>query len=236
MQRDEEPTNSNSGLELCESMKEKVVAKVYGHEFIIHPNVFNPDFFVGPNFFVECLIKIIKEFHPRHPSLLDIGTGAGYNGIIAVLNGASHATGTEINPHAIQNAKENVQNYNLQKEIILLQSDIFNSLTLYQTFDIIFWNIPFEYTEKSIEELSLIERSLYDPHFTLLDRYLKMAFTYLTPDIGRVFLGYSETYGSMDDFQCIAAKHKMKINCLYQTELFRIVPVKIGFYEIIRID
>jgi methylase of polypeptide subunit release factors len=236
MQKEEELINDKTGQELCESMKEKVMATVCNHEFIIYPNVFNPDFFVGPNFFTECLIKIIKEFYPKHPTLLDVGTGAGYVGILAILNGASHVTSIDINQYAIENAKENVKKYDLEEKIILLQSDIFDSIELGEKFDIIFWNIPFEFTDKPIQELSLIERSMYDPHFSLLDRYLKMAHKYMTPNVGRLFLGYSETYGSMDDFQRIASKHKLKINRLYNTNLFRIITVNIGLYELNKID
>src|SRR5689334_6858926 len=115
-----------SGLELCEVATTKVVANVHNHDFIIHPNVFNPDFFLGPTFFAQSLISIIHEFQPKQPTVLDIGTGAGYYAILAILNGASHVTSTDINNDAIINARENVQKYELEDYITILQSDIFD--------------------------------------------------------------------------------------------------------------
>ncbi|CAF1538653.1 unnamed protein product, partial [Didymodactylos carnosus] len=47
-------------------------------------------------FLGEEVIKLVLEFQMRQPKVLEIGTGAGYMAILAVLNGASHATVEEL--------------------------------------------------------------------------------------------------------------------------------------------
>ncbi|CAF1093523.1 unnamed protein product [Didymodactylos carnosus] len=195
---DEKPAyleRTRNKLEHAKNVQEKFEMRLCSQDFVIYPNVFNPNIFFGTEFLGEEVIKLVLEFQMRQPKVLEIGTGAGYMAILAVLNGASHATGTDINRDALKNAEENVNKYNMQDRITLKHSDVFDALNSNDKYDIIFWNYPFGHVNKPVEELEILERALMDSFYKSLDQYLKSANQYLNPDGGRLFIGFSITAG-----------------------------------------
>ena len=106
------------------------------------------------------------EAVPVGKKMLEIGTGHG--GFISSLyldrpGEIEHIMATDINPKAVANAKVNFSAYNIPAEVRL--SDMFQNLEG-ETFDAIFWNPPYLYTED--EDLSMLERAVGDPDFRTL--------------------------------------------------------------------
>lgn len=53
-------------------------------------------------------LKLLERYISHGHHMLDVGTGSGILAIAAVKLGASHATGIDIDPWSIENAKENI--------------------------------------------------------------------------------------------------------------------------------
>ena len=89
--------------------------------------------------------------------LADVGSGVGtISLIIAYKNEKIKLTAIENNNQYLELAKENILNNNLQKQIKVLNGDIFNiNKDLFNTFDIVVSNPPFykEYKNRSKNEL-----------------------------------------------------------------------------------
>ena len=166
-------------LQSAKNVQDKFEVKLCDEQFVIYPNVFNPNIFFGTEFLAKELIKVVSEFYPRKPRMLEIGTGAGYMSVLAALHGASQVTATDISESALANAKENIDKYEMHDKITLLQSDVFDRINSEEKFDIIFWNHPFGHINKSVNELDILERALLDPFYRSLDTWTKAADGYL---------------------------------------------------------
>lgn len=219
-------------LQLAKNVHDKFEVKLCSHDFMIYPNVFNPNIFFGTEFLARELIEIISEYSEKPVKLLEIGTGAGYLSILAILHGVSHATCTDINNNALQNAKENAIKHNVIDRIIIKYSDVFNELNSNDKFDIIFWNYPFGHINKPIEELELLERALMDPFYRSLENYLKYANDHLIPNRGRLFIGFSITAGYQQVFEEIAKKYNWNVNLRSDLKSDTTPVMQIGIYEL----
>jgi release factor glutamine methyltransferase len=221
-------------LELARNVHEKVQMKLCDQDFIIHPNVFNPNIFFGTEFLAKELIKAVSEFNPKQPRVLEIGTGAGYMTILAILNGASGAVCTDINSDALANAAENIRRFGMEDRIQIKFSDVYDKVNTDEKFDIIFWNYPFGHINKPAEELGMLERALMDPFYRSLDRYVAMADKHLNKDGGRLFVGFSTTAGDQQGFEEIAKKYKWSIALRNELKSSTIPAMQMGFYELSR--
>lgn len=78
---------------------------------------------------------------------------------------------------------------------------------LKQKFDLIYWNFPFGHTDKSIDELNVSERTLFDPGYTSIDKFLRSVRQNLQPHTGRAYLGFSPTIAFFYELINIASKY-----------------------------
>ena len=78
----------------------------------------------------------MEEYSPNNDSFLDYGTGSGILSIAAMSLGAKHATGIDIDKHAIQNAKHNSELNGFNISFYNSNSEILN-----QSFDTVCANI-----------------------------------------------------------------------------------------------
>ena len=128
---------------------------------------------------------------------LEIGTGHGLYACKAALDGAELVVATDINPYAIKNVLLNAKKHNIDKKcaIIAFESDIFNNEKLLNyKFDKILWNIPYVYRDGKtikIEDLTLMEKTCYDPGYQLLERYLSQGKKYLNKG-GKLYIAWSK--------------------------------------------
>lgn len=75
-----------------------------------------------------CIKAIEKNITPKD-KILDIGTGSGILSIAAVLLGAEAAVGVDLDPVAVEVAKENVELNNLSDKISILHGDLVTAVS-----------------------------------------------------------------------------------------------------------
>lgn len=134
---------------------------------------------------VECL---------DHPTIgvtastrvLDYGTGTGFLAVHAALRGAK-VVALDINPDAIACAKFNAERHRVAERIDFRLSDSLQAIGHDEQFDVILAGIPFD----DAETYDILERSMYDPDFTMRRALLERSHTMLTPE-GYILRTYSE--------------------------------------------
>lgn len=175
-----------------------------GHQFTVFPNVFSPAIWGDTKFFLSVLPD------QRDKVFLEIGSGIGAITTLAVFQGARQVTATDINPYAVANTKANLKLHKIHDSVSVLEGDMFEPVQG-QLFDTIFWNIPFSPIDKT--ELTLLEQAIYDPDHSCLKRYLCEGHNYLTPE-GKLLLGFSSSYGSIDLLFKLAKKFNWDIKLI----------------------
>ncbi|AEF96833.1 HemK2/MTQ2 family protein methyltransferase [Methanotorris igneus] len=100
-----------------------------------HPQVYEPA--EDSELLMENLVDV------KNKVVLDVGTGTGIQAINAAKKGAKIVVGVDINPYAIQIAKENaiLNNLELNKKIFFFESDLFENVE--GKFDVILFNAPY---------------------------------------------------------------------------------------------
>ena len=73
-------------------------------------------FGTGAHETTQLCIKQIKKYVKDDTELLDVGCGSGILGIVALMYGAKHAKGTDLDPCAIDASNENLENNNMSKD------------------------------------------------------------------------------------------------------------------------
>ncbi len=61
----------------------------------------------------QLCIRQMKKYVTSETELLDVGTGSGILGILALMFGAKHAVGTDLDPCALDATKENMETNNI---------------------------------------------------------------------------------------------------------------------------
>jgi release factor glutamine methyltransferase len=125
-----------------------------------------------------------QDFSGGH--VLDMGTGSGILAYTVMMNGASQVTAVDINPAAVANARENLQNHEVAMDRVrLVISDLFDAVE--GTFDSIVFNPPYVPGQRELETME--ERAWVggDRGRAVTDRFLDVFTEYLA-DNGEVFL------------------------------------------------
>ncbi len=126
----------------------------------------------------------------RDRTVLEIGTGSGLVALCCLQAKARHVVATDVNPHALENARYNAEMLKLidrleTRRVPLADSSAFAVLQPGERFDLIISNPPWEDQQpKSIDEFAL-----YDQGFRLLDSLLSQLGDHLYPD-GKALLAY----------------------------------------------
>jgi len=225
------------------NIKEKYTVTIYGKEFIIYPGVFSPNIFSSVHVFAILWTKLIERLTPKQ--VLEIGTGAGYNGVLACLTGVvEHVTCTDISQNAVDNTQANIDKYQLNHCMTAIQSSLFDSFGAdnHKKFDLIFWNFPYALSNKSYDEFDEIERTLFDPGYLLFEKYIRSAGEYLTPNSGRVFIGFAPEIGDFKLLCDIALKYGRTVAPIIENDMItssdipanEIPGAVFGIYELIR--
>ncbi|MEM3442357.1 MAG: class I SAM-dependent methyltransferase [Candidatus Bathyarchaeia archaeon] len=147
--------------------------------------------------------------------VLDMGTGCGILGIIAAER-ASEVIAIDINPYAVQCAKENAKINNAANKMFFIQGDLFTPLQIRRIFDLILFNAPYLPIE-SMEKTAWVEyawsgglngRQVIDCFICEAPKYLKKS--------GRVLMMQS-TLSGVDEtlwkFERCGLKSKIITEC-----------------------
>jgi ribosomal protein L11 methyltransferase len=95
----------------------------------------------------QLCIRQIKKFLTPQTELLDVGTGSGILAILALMYGAKHAVGTDLDPCAVEAVAENMEANNIPRESfqmmignIITEKEVQDKVG-YECYDIVVANI-----------------------------------------------------------------------------------------------
>ena len=95
----------------------------------------------------QLVIKQLKNYITPDTELLDVGTGSGILAIIALMLGAKHAFGTDLDENAITASAENMESNNVNPESFqVIQGNIIDDVAImdatgYEKYDVVTANI-----------------------------------------------------------------------------------------------
>lgn len=217
---------TQSVLTQMQKRKRPYKVRVLGHEFAVNPGVFSPRYFRDTEIFAR-MIPV-----ERGDAFLEIGSGTGAIGILAILRGARKALLTGISHEAVSTAKRNVVLHRLEDLVEVRQGDLFGPLKKGERFSKIFWNVPFGYTTR--KSLTLLEGTAFDCRYEHVQKYLVEARAHLLPR-GRIFIGFSSTLGRLDVLAQMAKRAQSKLVMLNQQESREgQLKVKFELFEVLR--
>ena len=182
---------------------------ILGKEFLIYSGVFHPAAWCDITEFInEEVVKVFKwelakkcEDAPFH--FLEVGTGAGYTAIFAALaSQKSKVWATDINGIAVKNTIENAKLHGVDDRLTAVTADLFDHKEIAgKEFDMIYWDFPWwDQHTKPGNELEVLMRSVVDPGYQGLRRYLSQARGYLKKTAS-IFVAFSFTMGSKELFE-----------------------------------
>jgi release factor glutamine methyltransferase len=144
------------------------VVRVLGGTYVVSPEVFNPRLYLTSGFMARH-VRVRPD-----DEVLDMGTGSGIQAVVAARV-ARRVIAVDVNPRAVECARENVSRNRADGVVEVFQSDLFASLPAGSLFDVILFTPP--YLEG--EPLTEFDRALYDPGKSLAKRFFQEAGRYL---------------------------------------------------------
>ncbi len=177
--------------------------EILGRHYVGLPGVFSPVIFSG-DAYLQSKIPLQENI-----TFLEIGPATGYYATHVALNGAKQVVALDISEISVENTKQNAKLHNVEHVVDARVSDVFSALKQNEKFDTIFWDIPQSHTDK--EELSILEKSVFDPNHQLLQKFLSQAKNYLNTN-GKVYLIYSKTHGNEAFFITCTEFYKWNIS------------------------
>lgn len=165
------------------SQKEAYLTQIEGIKMIIQPHVYPSE-----KFRTTCFVLKSLESEFAGKTICDMGCGPGIVGLYAFLKGANKIIQADINPYAVQNAKENIKINEFERNRFdVIASDCFDAVPN-QIFDVIVWNIPFH--SDDIQITNPLMRAYYDPCFSSLSKFLTQIKNYSNQHT-QIFISFS---------------------------------------------
>lgn len=161
--------------------------EVAGTCLTVFRGVFSPAFYSESAFYARNVIKRLRS----GMTYLDLGCGVGLSAILAAEAGAQ-VVALDVNSAAVANTKHNAERAGV--DIDVRASDIFSGLNDAESFDLIFWNVPFAF-RNSDTTLTPLEEAIFDPGYRKNHEFLSQCLDHLRPG-GEVVMGVSSTLGS----------------------------------------
>jgi methylase of polypeptide subunit release factors len=154
-----------------EANQEVIKSQIEGVDLVVFPHVYPSHRFRTTGFVLRNLKNIIKE-----KKICDMGCGPGIVGLYALQNGADRVVQADINPSAVENAKENnaLQGFG-ENRIKTYLSNCFDSIPK-ETFDVIVFNMPYHCDKIKIDDP--LKYAFYDPAFISIKKFLQQAREY----------------------------------------------------------
>ncbi|GAA1234522.1 class I SAM-dependent methyltransferase [Prauserella halophila] len=139
----------------------------------IHPayGVFAPT----RNEYIDLVAATPLPIGDEPPVAFDIGTGTGVLAALLARRGAGEVVATDVNPRAVQCARENIHHLGLADRVGVDESDLWPSS--HQRADLVVCNPPWLPGHPT----STLELGIYDPASTMLNRFLTELPDHLTP-------------------------------------------------------
>ncbi len=117
-----------------------------------------------------------------------MGCGPGIVGLFALHNGADQVVQADINPCAVENARENNTLHGMNEDKIkTYQSNCFDNVPK-EVFDVIVFNMPYHCDKIKIDDP--LKYAFYDPAFVSIKKFLKQAREYSNKET-QIFIAFS---------------------------------------------
>ena len=147
---------------------------VFGRTFVVPPQV-QPITSQAP----LLAQAVLDEVRPQD-RVLDMGTGCGLHGILAAGT-ATEVLAVDVNPYALQAARDNAARNGVADRVQVHESDVFSAVD--GVFDLMVFDPPFRWFVPRTE----LERATADPGYRALTAFFDGLDAHLAPD-GRVLL------------------------------------------------
>lgn len=177
-------------------------------EFLVRPGIFSPEYYPETEFYANEVSKLVKP----GDDFLEVGCGVGVTSIFAAKKGA-RVTAVDINPQAVSVTKDNVYRYGLENEMDVLESDVYDAITPWKQFDVIFWNVPFGLGEPA----SMLERAVFDQEYASIKKYISGAAEKRLKPGGKLLIGFSTTLGNEELLRKLAGEAGFGLNLVAET-------------------
>ena len=204
--------------------KEFYKIQVDSKEFIVLPDVFSPKYFESTPIFTRGI-----DFYGIS-SFLEIGTGTGITAVTAALHGVNRVVAVDINPNAVENTKTNAKLHGVSHLVDARLSDIFSAVAIRESFDAIYWNMPFMYMPDDYIYCSILERSLFDPGYRITNLFLRQAPAFLSSR-GKLIIGFGN-FGDENKLHKLAIDYGYKVKELMREKAHEINPIQFVLYEL----
>lgn len=189
-------------VEINKKIKADFIYKWNVFNLVEKPNVFSPKLFKDSFYFYKYLP--FKEGH----SLLEIGCGSGIISLCAASE-KMYVDAVDINEYALQNTRENLLMNKLSERVNIYFSDVFSHVKESKKFDLIFWNVPFIYTESRVD--SLLDKSVFSYYYNDLETFFKSYKNFLA-ESGQAIIAFSNDIGDYSKLKDKANKFGVKLN------------------------
>ena len=194
-----------------------------GLKILVNKGVFSPKHFHGWEVYTKYFPTVLNE------SVLEIGCGTGITAIYLAKNGAKNVVAVDINPNAIANTKENVT-LNKANNVEVRESDIFSNIESDEQYHTIYWNLPFIYKPSTYKYKSMLERSLFDPGYQYIEKFLMAARNHLING-GRILVGLGD-FADLKRFHSLAKRYGYAVQLISAEKSVEVNPIEFQLYEL----
>lgn len=207
-------------LKAVASHAEPYTVKMEGFDIIVvPPHVMSP----AHDFASHHFAAVLQQYDLNHKSVLDVGTGTGVLAVMAWERGAESICALDINPHAVQNARQNFDKHKVAGRVF--ESDLFNELDSDEKFDVIMFEAPyFSAGANSFLELAVADKAHQTSarFFSEVGQHLK--------DGGIILYGFSPSFGDYELVMSIACSTGYSVTRMFDQQcyekLWRVTELK----------
>ena len=216
---------------------DEVPFKALGKVLIL-PNVFPPNFFIGPELLSKHVANYLAKFEKQTKiNMLDLGSGSGVQGIVAKHYHNTFVVGIDINLEAVKCTTLNYYKHDLISRSTVLNGNLFDGLSASSghSFDLIVFNPPFA----GFDSEDALEKATTDPKYKTLQAFFEQVSDYLAAT-GVILLLFSDR-GNMEKLHSLIQENGFKYSILEQKAsnliLNKASPISQTFfvYEICRV-
>ena len=183
------------------SRNETITLTHLGWTFVVPPEVYEPH----PLGLAELVLSEVRETD----RVLDMGTGSGVNAIAAASKSAD-VVAVDVNPIAVDCARQNAELNGMAPRIAVRESDVFENVS--GRFDVIIFDPPFRW----FRPRDLRERGTADEDYGALTSFFRDVKGYLAPE-GRILLNFGTT-GDIDYLRHLISQHGFDVEELRKVE------------------
>jgi methylase of polypeptide subunit release factors len=200
-------------------------------KFVVYPGVFAPDVFRNSAYFAVLSGEVIRELRQEGlviSTCCEMGCGTGLASVYWAITDREieKIVAIDVNPASVENTEENALLNNISDKLLAAESDCFKSISE-QSFDIVFWNIPFNPIHAPFSEVDeMLLMGGFDPQYKSLNDFFDQVDGYLSEN-GSILLGVGDNVVNNTLISQIISSHGWNVKTLKKF----IIPLEVGTTE-----